>query len=128
MNYSKQREALLKVLKSTDTHPSAYWIYDELKKEIPNISLATVYRNLAKLAQNGEILKLGLSSDMERFDGSTKDHAHFVCNKCNSVLDIFDIDASPCFHAAQTELNCEISGYSLVFYGICSNCKEASQN
>lgn len=124
MNYSKQREALLRVLKSTDSHPSAYWIYEELKKEIPNISLATVYRNLAKLAQNGEILKLGISSDMERFDGSTEDHAHFVCNGCNSVLDIFDVDASPCRHAAQTELNCLIKSHSLIFYGLCSKCKE----
>ena len=82
MNYSKQREALLRVLRSTRSHPTAYWVYEELRKEIPNISLGTVYRNLAKLAQNGDILKLDIISDKERFDGFTARHAHFVCNEC----------------------------------------------
>ena len=45
-NYSRQREAILEVLRSTDTHPTANWIYTEVKKTIPNISLGTVYRNL----------------------------------------------------------------------------------
>ena len=41
-NRSRQREAILKVLRATDTHPTANWIYDEVRREIPNISLGTV--------------------------------------------------------------------------------------
>ena len=57
MKYSKQREALLTLLRSTRSHPSADWLYENLRKEFPNISLGTVYRNLAQLAENGDILK-----------------------------------------------------------------------
>ena len=60
MKYSKQREALLTLLRSTRSHPSADWLYENLRKEFPNISLGTVYRNLAQLAENGEILKSAL--------------------------------------------------------------------
>ena len=55
MKYSKQREALLTLLRSTRSHPSADWLYENLRKEFPNISLGTVYRNLAQLAENGDI-------------------------------------------------------------------------
>lgn len=60
MKYSKQREALLTLLRSTRSHPSADWLYENLRKEFPNISLGTVYRNLAQLAENGDILKSAL--------------------------------------------------------------------
>lgn len=60
MKYSKQREALLTLLRSTRSHPSADWLYENLRKEFPNISLGTVYRNLAQLAENGDILKIRL--------------------------------------------------------------------
>ena len=78
MKYSKQRDALLTLLKSTRSHPSADWLYSELKKEFPNISLGTVYRNLALLAENGCILKISTSSQKEHFDGFT--HQHYLRN------------------------------------------------
>ena len=69
MKYSKQREALLTLLRSTRSHPSADWLYENLRKEFPNISLGTVYRNLAQLAENGDILKISTSANKEHFDG-----------------------------------------------------------
>ena len=63
MKYSKQREALLTLLRSTHSHPSADWLYENLRKEFPNISLGTVYRNLAVLADSGEIVKIQTSSN-----------------------------------------------------------------
>ena len=56
MKYSKQREALLTLLRSTRSHPSADWLYENLRKEFPNISLGTVYRNLNLLTDIGEAL------------------------------------------------------------------------
>ncbi len=52
---TKQRKAILKVLKHTDSHPTADWIYEKVREEIPNISLGTVYRNLNVLAELGKI-------------------------------------------------------------------------
>ena len=58
MNYSKQREALYRLLRSTKTHPTAETLYNELRKEFPNISMGTVYRNLSQLCKNGDVLKI----------------------------------------------------------------------
>lgn len=122
MNYSKQREALLTLLRSTRSHPSADRLYESLRKEFPNISLATVYRNLSVLAENGDIIKIRTSSDKEHFDGFVHKHSHFVCRKCDSI---FDVDISGMDGAEQQaaeKLNADVDDYSLVFYGICSEC------
>jgi len=85
---TKQRDLILKVLRSTDTHPTADWIYEQVKKEMPNISLGTVYRNLGKLAKSGEITELSFGSKYSRFDGNADDHYHFICTSCEKVIDI----------------------------------------
>ena len=46
MRYSHQREVIREIIFSTNSHPSADWVYAKARKAIPNISLGTVYRNL----------------------------------------------------------------------------------
>ena len=58
---SRQRDIILRVVKNTKSHPNADWVYDQVRKEIPNISLGTVYRNLKSLAEAGEILQLEIA-------------------------------------------------------------------
>ena len=67
MKYSNSVRQLLTLLRSTRSHPSADWLYENLRKEFPNISLGTVYRNLAQLAENGDILKISTSANKEQF-------------------------------------------------------------
>lgn len=124
MRYSKQREALLRLLKSTRSHPSADWLYAELKKEFPNISLGTVYRNLALLADNGKILKLAAGSGKEHFDGFTDEHSHFVCKKCDLICDIALPEAKKLDAEVERSLGAKVDDRSLVFYGICSSCQK----
>ncbi len=124
MKYSKQRDALLTLLKSTRSHPSADWLYTELKKEFPNISLGTVYRNLALLADNGSILKIATSSQKEHFDGFTNPHYHFVCNACDSIYDVELDNTGFLDKSVEQELGAEVDSHSLVFYGVCSECKK----
>lgn len=122
MKYSKQRESLLTLLRSTRSHPSADWLYENLRKEFPNISLGTVYRNLSVLVDNGDIIKIRTSSNKEHFDGFTHDHSHFVCRRCSKILDV-DIDGMEVVEQqAAKKLNAEVDNHALVFYGICSNC------
>lgn len=123
MRYSRQREALLEVLRSTKSHPSAYWIYEELKKDFPKISLGTVYRNLSQLTENGDILKLDISSDIERYDGYTENHSHFVCKCCSDILDIELPDADNLCNSIAMQTGCDIDSHSLTFYGLCNKCK-----
>lgn len=128
MKYSNQREALLTLLRSTRSHPSADWLYENLRKEFPNISLGTVYRNLAQLAENGDILKISTSANKEHFDGFVHRHFHFVCNKCDKIYDV-DLDGmDEIKNQAAEKLNADIEDYSLIFYGICENCSSKKNN
>ena len=85
---TKQRDLILKTLRNTDTHPTADWIYEQVKKEMPNISLGTVYRNLGILKDLGEIIELNYGSKYSRYDGNAENHYHFVCTECEKVTDI----------------------------------------
>ena len=91
MKYSKQREALLTLLRSTRSHPSADWLYENLRKEFPNISLGTVYRNLAQLAENGDILKISTSATKNISTVLSTDIFISYVNKCDKIYDV-DLD------------------------------------
>ena len=86
-NYSRQREAVLNVLCSTQCHPTAAWIYENVRKVLPNISLGTVYRNLAALSEEGVILSLSVGDGYEHFDGNSAPHAHLHCKRCGKIYD-----------------------------------------
>lgn len=86
--YSRQREAILNVLHSTDTHPTANQVYNRVREAIPNISLGTVYRNLAALSAAGEILSVSVGDGYERFDGNNSPHLHLHCKLCGKITDL----------------------------------------
>ena len=90
LKYSRQREALLRELRSRKDHPTADTLYQELRKEYPHISLGTVYRNLALLCELGEIKKIPCGDGSERYDGFVDPHNHFVCSKCGKVIDLME--------------------------------------
>jgi len=124
MRKTRQRDLILKTLKNTDTHPTADWIYEQVKKEMPNISLGTVYRNLGKLTELGEITELSFGSKYSRFDGNPKNHYHFVCTECEKVIDVkgcpVDKQLEKC-----VELNNDVKVFfhRTEFYGVCADCK-----
>ena len=119
----RKRDAILTCLRGTTVHPSADWIYEQLKAEHSDISLATVYRNLALFKTQGIINSLGTVNGVERFDGDTAPHVHYICEECGSVLDLRGI-------AVPEELNSAVAKttgglvYScqLTFTGKCENC------
>ena len=122
-NRSKQRDRILEVLQNTKSHPTADWIYNQLKGEFPNLSMGTVYRNLNILLEQGLIQKLPFGSTFDRFDGNVKEHHHFICKKCNSVYDVqISIDDMLDENIIKTT-NFEIHSHRIVFYGLCENCK-----
>lgn len=119
--YSKQREEIIRVLRSTDTHPTAAWVYSEVKREIPNISLGTVYRNLAELSATGEILSISVGDGFEHFDGNSRPHAHLHCRRCGRTFDA-PLDGDPLAVVARdNDFLPETSVY--VLYGVCKECK-----
>ena len=119
-NYSRQREAILNVLKNTKTHPSANAVYEAVRLQIPNISLGTVYRNLAQLTKNGDIVKIEVGDGFEHFDGDISPHLHLYCRGCGKIFDQrlhgdYIADA-----AKESDFTADTTIY--VAYGICKNC------
>ena len=123
MNYSKQRESMLRILRSTKSHPTANEIYMEMRKTDSKISLGTVYRNLNLLCVNGIILRIDTNHDSVHYDGCVEPHCHFVCSDCKRVFDL-ELDTSDLDDKVREETDFTVSGHSLVFYGKCNNCKD----
>lgn len=117
--YSRQRDAVLSAVRSVRSHPTAADIYHAVRKELPNISLATVYRNLSELCSDGLVNAINTDGGITRYDGFTDEHSHMICSGCGKIVDInvpsFDIDIS-------SAKDCKIDGYSVVFYGKCAEC------
>ncbi len=123
LKYSRQREAILSFLMTREDHPTADTVYANVREEFPNISLGTVYRNLSLLADLGEILKI-TTTGPDRFDAKITPHYHFVCEKCNAVLDIDMPSLASINREAEAHLNGEILGHTILFQGHCENCKK----
>ena len=122
-NYSRQREAVLNVLRSTTTHPSAEWVCGQLKKDFPRLSLATVYRNLRVLVRQGQAVSVGVIGGQERFDARVEPHAHLVCSRCGAVVDVFDGGYSAAIlDRLSAESGCRIARAEVLFRGLCSDC------
>ena len=120
--HSRQRERILEVLRSTKSHPTAAWVYNELKPAMPHLSLGTVYRNLRILGEQGEILILQNGSGPDRFDGDTKPHYHYICLRCGRVEDVpLPVNAELDAQAASV-LNRPVLGHRLDFLGFCADC------
>ena len=121
----RKRDAILHCVRSTDAHPSADWVFEHVKEQVPDISLATVYRNLALFKEQGLITSLGTVKGVERFDGNTDRHVHFICTQCGSVLDLPEISVPEELNSAVAQSsggrvdNCQLS-----FTGICGECRK----
>ena len=119
--HSKKRDAIRSALSNCKEHPSAEQIYAKLKPDYPDLSLGTVYRNLALFREEGEIISVATVAGQERFDAYTVPHAHFICQNCNAVIDV-DTPIS-----ADTFKSIPLPGaareFSLTFYGVCETCK-----
>ncbi|MDR0861727.1 MAG: transcriptional repressor [Oscillospiraceae bacterium] len=122
--HSRKRDAILSIIRSTTVHPTAEWIYRELKPDYPDLSLGTVYRNISLLQDNGELQTVGIIDGEARYDGNTTEHTHFICEACGAVLDLPalapHLDAET--NAAREALGLIISRRRVMYYGKCPTC------
>lgn len=121
---TRQREAILNILRSTDSHPAADWIYDEVRKMISNISKGTVYRNLKILRDMGEISELNLSGKVSRYEGRQENHYHFRCEKCGRVFDLDEPVNNELDEKVARKTGFKVSYHQLEFRGLCKNCQQ----
>ena len=119
----RKRNAILEYLRETKAHPSAETVYADLKQQIPDLSMGTVYRNLNLFRQQGLASVIATVRGVERFDANTDPHVHFICNGCDAVIDLMQMKIPPeLTNRAATESGGEVEACSLSFTGLCSQC------
>jgi Fur family peroxide stress response transcriptional regulator len=129
--HSKKRDEILNVIRSTTSHPSAQWVYEQLKPAFPRLSLGTVYRNIKTLREEGALASVGVVQGEERFDGRVRPHPHFICSRCGRVIDIGGdsnetLEGSPGEEPPEAEIQpgLYVDHRRTVFYGLCEDCRK----
>ena len=122
LKYSKQRECIKRFLMNCTDHPTADNIYESVRKEFPNISLGTVYRNLALLTSLGEIRKLSYDGGPDHYDADTSPHYHFNCKICGRVRDVSLEITDDLNLKAEEVLQVKVDEHRINFYGVCQEC------
>jgi len=118
-----QRQIILETFNKFITHPTVDELYSEIQKSHPSISKTTIYRNLRQLAQGGQIGKIALPNDVERYDKRTDQHYHFQCKSCRELFDV-DIDYLDGINEkVQEKYGIQVEEHDIIFKGICSQCK-----
>jgi Fur family peroxide stress response transcriptional regulator len=119
-----QRLAVLRVLVGSTDHPSVEQIYDEVHRQHPMISRATVYKTVETLKEMSQVLELEFSGTSNRYDGRRiEPHPHLVCRGCGGIRDL----ELPALTREATEVaertGYELLGHRLDFYGLCPACQ-----
>lgn len=120
---TQQRKIIYDILASTNLHPTADWIYEQVRKVIPNISLGTVYRNLKVLKDQGLILEIN-DGKQSRFDARIDNHYHFRCDSCGKIYDIepemvrFEINLE-----SMRKAGFSVCSFNIELSGVCKSCQ-----
>ena len=119
----RKRNAILACLQGTTSHPSAEMVHQMLQKEHPDISLATVYRNLARFKSQGLVSSVATVHGVERFDAITHPHVHFICSGCDAVIDLPRMEIPESLTMEAEEISgCHVQDCRLTFTGLCDKC------
>lgn len=121
LRLTRPRRIILDVVRSTVVHPSAARVYARVRRRLPRVSLATVYRNLRLLAAQGLLLERADVAGL-RFDGRTDRHDHFTCVSCRRIFDLPSRAAGPALGVAATG-GFEVFEHRIEFYGRCPACR-----
>lgn len=119
MRYSRQREHILRIVKGRTDHPTADMVYETARSEDPTISIGTVYRDLKVLEKGKQICSIETTDTRLHYDGNTDAHCHYVCTKCATIYDIFDMPSLP------NEIRSigSIDEVKCIIYGVCNKCR-----
>lgn len=116
---TKQRSALQEALARIDRPLLPQELLQEAQREVPSLSLATVYRNLKAMAEDGTVQTVSLPGQAPRYELRKHHHHHFHCNACHRV---YDIDACPGNLAKLLPPGYQLSAHEITLYGHCAEC------
>ena len=123
---SRQRDLILSILRSTHCHPTADWIFEKARREMPNISLGTVYRNLSLLRDEGKIQELSYGRGTSRYDADMRNHYHVRCRICGKVEDVPHISPRVGSREIEELTGYELHSHRLEYTGFCPDCRKSA--
>jgi len=121
---TRQRRVVMDTLASLDCHPTARELHDLVRKELPGISQATVYRNLKVLRDLGYVQELDYGPGAARYDATVAEHCHARCTRCGRVVDV-PVEVGEDVGAAEALADWEITGRRLELCGLCPECQDS---
>lgn len=121
MNYSYQRQVVLETVQAQKQHLTAQQIYQLARKNCPRLSLGTVYRNLNTLVEIGQVGRVCVPGEADRFDWEAPPHQHFYCRSCQKVQNL-DLPLQPLEEALAECTGVTVEGYALIVTGLCTDC------
>lgn len=119
---SCQRKIILEELRKTTTHPTAKQLYLLVKKRLPEIGIATIYRNLDHLEKTNQVIKIRSKENEARYDGRSGTHCHLICRECNHILDLMDVQKISIKSKELKQTGFKIDPSYAEIFGTCQAC------
>lgn len=119
---TSHRFLLLQQIKVMHSHPRADQLYRLVKKQLPTMSWATIYRNLVWLEEHGHISVLRYNASYSRYESRTDPHYHFICQKCDSVMEISMDEMTEFNQQISRRHGVQVNDHQLYFFGVCESC------
>jgi Fur family transcriptional regulator, peroxide stress response regulator len=121
-----QREIIFRAVREMRTHPSPEAIYEKVKREIPSISLGTVYKNIRVFIDAGLLREVSPHHGTLRLETHLETHHHLVCSACKVIVDIDEADVEPVHWKRKPPAGCRVERYTVEFHGLCPACAAKS--
>jgi Fe2+ or Zn2+ uptake regulation protein len=122
---TRQREAVLQVIRAREDHPTAGEIFQAARLHLPTISYATVYNSLRFLKEAGLVHEIKFGDGASRYDRETERHDHAICSECGKLVD-FDLpQAAELMQAAARKSKFKATSVHLTLRGLCPDCRQS---
>lgn len=122
---TRQRKAVLEVVKKAHNHPDAAWIYQEVRKVVPKVSLGTIYRTLEALVEEGYLIPITKAGEATRYDANLHPHLHLVCQGCGAIVDLEVPLPDLLTPVQEAHPQLEVREVEVTYKGLCPTCKAA---
>lgn len=117
---TKQRKLITQIVGKKGAHLTAEEIHKMAKEKMPSIAIGTVYRNLGIMLREGEVRKILVPGEPDRYEAATtQSHIHLICEGCGEIRDVF---LPEIVEFLDKKIDVDILGYDIGLKFRCKNC------
>lgn len=120
--FTHQRYVIYRALAGSGDHPTPESVYEQVRREVPSISLGTVYKNIRTFLDAGLLREVTLLHESQRLDANMAPHHHLVCVCCRSVRDLDDESLEPVRLRRRLPRGFRMRGAAIELHGVCAVC------